>query len=287
VHQPEGGLAEADAIGIPFGIARDGRWLVTQAILATDARLFSLGVLVVICGLILFGGSIYLLLAGIFGRKMAYLVEATCFFAFLTLLAAIWTWGFWSQGPQTPTNLGPQGEAAHWQPVSAGLQPSSDKYPVALQYPGGPWKAPNEGTKASVEPLSTAVKEYVADEANKQAGIEVQPEIPVAAGGRGAPEYQNNLVPYEPEDFTVEDVRFTTAGDRSLAAARVFPKDGGPEITVIAVHEPGKIWMYSVLFLIIGIVGFAIHVPLLDREEKKLKGIITSKPAPWRPGGTQ
>jgi hypothetical protein len=258
----------------------------THAILAADARLFSLGVLSVICGLLLFGGSVYLILTGIFGKKMAYLVEATCFFAFLTLLASVWTFGFWSQGPQTPTNLGPQGTPPHWQPVAAGLQSSSTRFPVALEYPGGAWKEPNAGSEASVEPFATAVKEYMAEEANHQAGIEEQPEIPMWAGGRGAPEYENNMVPYEPEDFTVEDVRFATAGSKSLGAARVFYKDGGPELVVVAVHQPGAIWMYSWIFLIVGIVGFAVHVPFLDRAEKHRRGILTSEPAPWRPGGT-
>lgn len=255
--------------------------------MAVDARMFTLGVLSVICGFILFGGSIYLLLAGVFGRKMAYLIEATCFFAFLTLLAAVWTFGFWSQGPETPTNLGPQGEAPHWEPVAAGLQQSSDRFPVALEYPSGAWKEPNEGSQASVEPLSLAIKEYMAEEANAQAGIVEQPEIPQWAGGRGEPEYENNMVPYEPEDFTVEDVRFATAGSKSLGAARVFYTDGGPEMVVVAVHRPGAVWMYSWIFLIVGIVGFVIHVPFLDREEKRRKGILTSDPAPWRSGGAK
>lgn len=259
----------------------------THALASTDARLFSVGVLTVICGLILFAGSVYLILAAQFGKKMAYFLEATCFFAFLMLLASIWTFGFWSQGPGTPTNLGPKGTEPHWQPLAGGFQASAEDYPVALKYPSDPWKEPNEGTKASVEPFSTAAKEFLAQEANRQAGIEAVPEIPEWAGGRGAPQYQKGLEPFQAEDFTVEDVRFTAVDGRSLAAARVFYNGGGPEVTVVGVHEPGAVWIYSVIFLIVGIVGFAVHLPFLDREEKKRKGIITSKPAPWRGGGSK
>lgn len=259
----------------------------TPPLASTDYQLLSLGVLVVVSGLVLFAGSIYLLLAAQFGKKMAYFIEATCFFAFLTLLAAIWTFGFYSQGTTTPTNQGPRGSEPHWQPIAGGLEASSEKYPVSLRYPGDPWKEPNEGQQSSVDPLSTAVKEFMADRANEQAGIEVKPEIPVAAGGQGAPEYEPDKVPFEASDFTVEDVRFTTEGGKSLAAARVFYASGGPEMTVIAVHEPGAVWTYSWGFLIASVIGFLFHLSFLDREEKKLKGIITSKPTPWTSGGAK
>jgi len=257
-----------------------------DALVATDVRLFSLGVLVVICGLILFAGSIYLLLSALFGKRMAYFLEAACFFGFLTILASVWTFGFWASGLDTPTNLGPRGTEPHWAPIAGGLQASAEDYPLVVQYPNDPWKEPNEGTKASVEPLATAVKEFMAEQANAEAGIETEAEIPEWAGGRGAPEYESGKVPFDPEDFTVEDVRFATQDGRSLAMARAFYNEGGPQVTVVAVHEPGNVGIYSWIFLVVGIVGFAIHVPFLDREEKRLKGIITSKPAPWR-GGAQ
>lgn len=251
---------------------------------ATDVRLFTLGVLVTICGLVLFAGGIYVLLAAQFGKRMAYFLEATCFFAFLTLLASVWTFGFFASGIETPTNLGPRGTEPHWQPIAGGLQVSADDYPLVMTYPGEPWKEPNDGTKSSVEPLATAVKEFMAEEANAEAGLEQKEEIPEWAGGRGAPEYESGEVPFEPEDFTVEDVRFAAKDGKSLAIARAFYNDGGPEVTVVSVHEPGNVGIYSWIFLAIGIIGFAIHVPFLDREEKHLKGIITSKPAPWRGG---
>lgn len=252
---------------------------------STDLRLLSIGSLVVVCGFILFAGSIYLLLAALLGKRMAYLLEATCFFAFAIILTSLWTFGFWSQGPTTPTNQGPKGTEAHWQPLDGGLQASGEEYPVALKYPEAPWTAPNDATAASQEPLETAVKQFMADQANAEAGIQVQTEIPVAAGGRGPAVYPDGKVPFTPDQFTVEDVRFATAGDKSLAAARAFYSGGGPEVTVVAVHDPGDVWIYSWIFLAASIIGFAVHLPFLDREEKKRKGILTSKPASWRGKG--
>lgn len=252
---------------------------------STDFRLFSMGAMVVVCGFILFAGSIYLLLAALLGKKMAYLLEATCFFAFLMILSSLWTFGFFSQGPETPTNQGPKGTEAHWQPIAGGLQASGEVYPVALKYPDAPWSPPNDATAVSEEPVISAVQDFMAAEANARAGIPIQTEIPEAAGGRGPAEYPDGKVPFTPSQFTVEDVRFTTVGDKSLAAARAFYSGGGPEIMVVAVHDPGDVWIYSWIFLAVSIIGFAVHLPFLDREEKKRKEILTSKPASWRGEG--
>lgn len=251
---------------------------------AFDAQVFFLGVLTAICGLLLFGGSGYVLLAGIFGRKMGYLVGATAFFAFLTLLASLWTFGFWALGPETEPNQGPRGTEPAWVAVASGIDPASDTYPQAQLYPGDPWKEPNEGQLVSVDPLAASLREYAAEMANEEAGIEEEAEIPVWAGGQGLPEYELGKEPFLPSDFVVEDIRFTTEGDTSLGAGRVYFKNGGTQFTVIARHDPGNVSMWSWIFLIGSLAGFAIHVPLLDKEEKRRKGMITSKPAAWRSG---
>ena len=56
------------------------------------------GVLVVVSGLVIFGGSVFLLLSAIFGLRMGYLLAATGFFAFMLILSALWVFG----APGTP-----------------------------------------------------------------------------------------------------------------------------------------------------------------------------------------
>ena len=63
--------------------------------------------------------------AAIFGRWMGYLVVAVAFFGWMTIQSSLWLFGFWSQGPSTPTNLGPRGPDPAWVVDSAGL----DSYP--------------------------------------------------------------------------------------------------------------------------------------------------------------
>lgn len=250
-----------------------------------DPQVFFLGVLSVICGFILFAGSGYVLLSGVLGRKMAYLVAAIAFFTVLALLSSLWTFGFWASGPDTQADQGPRGPEPGWVAVASGVDPASDEYPVAQLYPADPWQEPNEGQAVSVDPLAASIREFAAQQANEEAGIEEEIEIPVWAGGNGLPEHEPGEEPFIPSDFVVQDIRFTTDGDTSLGAGRVFYKGGGTQLTVIARHDAGAVSAWSWVFLIGSLIGFAAHVPFLDREEKRRKGIVTSAPAPWRSEG--
>jgi len=67
------------------------------------------GGLAVIMAFVLFVGSVLIVLAAVFGRRMGYLVLAVSFFGWLIILSSLWTFGFFSQGLDTPVNLGPRG----------------------------------------------------------------------------------------------------------------------------------------------------------------------------------
>ena len=62
------------------------------------------GYLTVAMAVIIFIGSIYLILAAVFGPRMGYLVLAVAFFGWMMIFSALWAFGFWSQGPTTKTN---------------------------------------------------------------------------------------------------------------------------------------------------------------------------------------
>ena len=229
-------------------------------ILAVDRTLIE-GFAALIAGLVLFVGSVFLLLTAIFGPRMGYLVTATGFFAFWVILAALWVFG----APGTPRFLGPKGELPSWQAVAAGTDLRSPTFPVVSQYPGGPWSEPDQERTAEVEPVTLSIQEFLAEEAAAELRAQgVEGEI-------------------TPPDFTVTDVRFATAGQTDLAAATAFPTTGGREVTVVAVHDEGSEPVPSFIALGLGIVGFAIHLPLLDRAERRRKEILTGgDQAPWR-----
>ena len=70
------------------------------------------GGLGVAMGFVLFIGSVLLLLSAVLGRKMGDLVLAGAVFGWRGSFSPVWVFGVWSQGPQTPGDLGPRGGAA-------------------------------------------------------------------------------------------------------------------------------------------------------------------------------
>ncbi|HET7236373.1 MAG TPA: hypothetical protein VFK59_08070 [Actinomycetota bacterium] len=223
------------------------------------------GGLVTVMAFVLFVGSVLLLLAAVFGRRMGYLVLAVGFFGWMMILSALWTFGFYSQGPETPVNLGPRGAEPGWVVESAGVEPEP-VYEAYATYPGGSeWRVPgdNDNDTGSEQSVTTATQGFLAERTNEELGFEIHDPGAV-----------------QTTDFTVEDVRFATDGDVSLAAATAYFTDGGPVLRVYLRHDTGSVDRYSWMFLIGSTVLFAAHVPLLDRAERKRKAILTGGAAP-------
>lgn len=221
------------------------------------------GTLVVVAGLILFGGSVWLLLAAIFGVRMGYLVAATGLFAFMIILSALWVFG----APGTPRFLGPKGELPAWITVGTGRDLTSPTYPVLERYPGDPWITAEEdrSLRPEVEAASLGMQEFLAEEANRElAGEQIEGEV-------------------TPEEFVVEDLEFTEVDGTPLAAARAFASSGGPEVEVFAYKDPGNEPLPSYVALAASVIGFVVHLPFLDRAERRRKDVLTGgTQPPWR-----
>jgi len=217
----------------------------------------------VIMALTLFVGSVYLVLAAVFGRWMGYLVMSVAFYGWLILLSSMWLFGFWAQGPTTKTNLGPRGSEPAWVPLEGNLDAVAVRYDTFSAYPDAPWAEPTPGQESSVLSVSSVVTTFLADSANEQLGF-----------AEGTPQAILNT------QFTVDDIRFAPAGKVSLAVVRAYYTGGGPLITVMLYHDSGSVPRYSFMFLGSSILLFAAHLPLLDRAEKKRKEFLTGGTAP-------
>jgi hypothetical protein len=223
------------------------------------------GGLSVLMGFVLFVGSVLLLLAAVFGRRMGLLVLSVSFFGWMLLLSSLWAFGFWSQGTETPTNLGPRGVEPGWVVEAAGTQPTPPN-DVFATYPDPPdWRVPgtNDADESSAQSVQGAVQAYLAHLANEDLGKEA---------------FEPGAV--QTTDFTVRNIRFATDGDASLAAAEAFYNGGGPVLTVYLRHDSGSVPVYSWLFMIVSVIGIAVTLPFLDRAERKRKEILTGGAAP-------
>jgi hypothetical protein len=218
---------------------------------------------VVLMGFIVFVGSVYLVLTAVLGRWMGYLVVMVAFSGWMIVLSAMWAFGFYSQGPDTPVNLGPRGAEPAWVPLLASTGPTSDRYEAFGSYPGQPWKAPGKGDTALVQSVTGIVTDFLADEANQE--LEIDHTDPRALTG---------------VDFALDDLHFATAGDTQLAVAKAHFLDGGPLWTVSLYHDEGSVPKYSYMFLAGSVILFAVHLPLLDIAERKRKDFLTGGAAP-------
>ena len=219
---------------------------------------------VVLMGGILFIGSVYLLLTAVLGRWMGYLVLMVSFSGWMILLSALWAFGFFSQGTDTPVNLGPRGAEPAWVPLLASTDSTSDRYEQYKAYPDAPWKQPAPGEdEADVQSVTGIVTDFLAEEANVE--HEIPGTDPTAVTG---------------VDFAVDSIHFADADGTQLAVARAHFLEGGPLWTVSLYHDEGSVPKYSYMFLVGSLILFAVHLPLLDRAERKRKDFLTGGAAP-------
>jgi hypothetical protein len=237
---------------------------------------FGKGLAVTIAGVILFVGSVYVIMAAFMGRVMAYLVIAVSLFGWMIILATLWTFGASLFGVGTPKYQGPRGTEPHWAVVAAGTGNVSSKYPQTIAYPADPWRQPTTTVaEASVATVKTAFQNYLTEQAKAQ----LEEEGTKVCLPTEKPE--PNCFVLDPATFIVTDVKFATAKDGThLAAGHSFYTLGGPQVTLFAAHAKGNVPIYSVAFLLASIIGFVVHLPLLDRAERRRKAILTGGTAP-------
>lgn len=228
-----------------------------------DCGVLAKGAGVVLMAFTLFIGSVYLILTAVLGRWMGYLVVMVAFSGWMIVLSALWAFGFYSQGPDTPVNLGPRGAEPAWVPILASTGETSDRYEAFRSYPSEPWKEPEQGQTADVQSVNGIVTDFLAEEANME--LEIPHTDPRAVTG---------------VDFAVDDLHFATSGGARLAVAQAHFLDGGPLWTVSLYYDEGSVPKYSYMFLAGSVILFAVHLPLLDVAERKRKDFLTGGAAP-------
>lgn len=95
---------------------------------------FLIGVGAVISAIIVFCGSVWLLLTMVMGARLAYFVTASVTLGFLLIMGVVW-----SISP-----LGPTGPLPEWQSVDIGEDPGELRFEPAAEYPEGPWREPDQ-----------------------------------------------------------------------------------------------------------------------------------------------
>lgn len=104
--------------------------------------LFIEGVAAVVASIIVFVGTIWLLLTVIMGARLAYFVTASVTLGFIFIMTLVWSYG---------TPLGPVGVMPEWNGVDiAETAAEIEGFGPAAEYPDDPWEAPSEDDQAEL-----------------------------------------------------------------------------------------------------------------------------------------
>ncbi len=217
---------------------------------------------VFISSLIVFCGSIWLLLAVVLGSRLAYFITASVTLAFVLIMGAVWSF----------TQLGPVGVAPSWSALGVG-DPSEIDFSGAGSYPDGDWRPPDsddeedvshaaESEGAASEALTTAIEE---DEITtfEPEGEEEAVE-PIATS--------DSTLLLEVNDKLYGATLFQ-AGVGEDAAAPEPAQVGDPgTVLVVTEFDPGDPYGLPRKITLGVLILFILHLVGLSRAESKAKG---------------
>ncbi|HEV2754247.1 MAG TPA: hypothetical protein VG318_00525 [Actinomycetota bacterium] len=105
------------------------------------------GIAATISAILVFCGSVWLLLALVLGPRLAYFITASVTLGFLLLMGAVWSVG---------EPLGPVGEVPSWTEIGVAETAAEIQFGPAQDYPEGPWAEPSEDDAEQGEFASAA-----------------------------------------------------------------------------------------------------------------------------------
>lgn len=205
---------------------------------------FAAGSAAFISSIIVFVGSVFLLMALVMGARLAYMITASVTLSFVLMMALVWSYG---------TPLGPVGELPTWNPVDIGTELSSLGFEPSSSYPGGDWEVPPEGDAAAGE-LESASTDYVTTAID-----------------------DGTITDYEDPGFVgvvAESTRLlerggTLYGMITLEGLEATEGEGGPQIFIVMDYDPGNPSGPARMIAAGTFLLLAGHLVALSRMEKR------------------
>jgi hypothetical protein len=121
---------------------------------------FVTGVGAVASAILVFCGSIWLLLSFVLGPRLAYFITASVTLGFVLIMGLVWS----------QVQLGPVGQLPEWNPVAIGEDASEVDFDGADEYPEAPWQAVDEDNQAEstkASELESDATKYLEDAINE------------------------------------------------------------------------------------------------------------------------
>jgi hypothetical protein len=242
-------------------------------------------VLAVPVGVLIFLGTIYLLLRSSLGTKRGYLVLGTAFFGFLALMSLFWAFGAPGTPPATgPTNLPgqvPNEYQPHWTAFAIDSRVAdTDEYGFVRQYPEGDWsEVPADFTDEAGAGITDIQGFFTNPNPNQLSETWEPVEVQYTVAPNGFPviaaTFQQTYQPAPPpEDDPEAEPPLTAGGARDGAPAPAGASAGdvvedGPTETLFAFFDEGAITFPAVALFGVALLLFALHAFLLDADERR------------------
>ena len=228
--------------------------------------LFIEGVAAVVSAIIVFVGTIWLLLMMIMGARLAYFVTASVALGFIFIMTLVWSYG---------TPLGPVGQMPDWEPIALGETAAELEFGPAASYPEDPWEAPAEDddvAKTKAAELESAATDYLADAITEQKGGEF-----VAATDATVVAESARLLTQGEEEYGAVTLEASTGAKEKAGEAdpdQTFTPKNATAVVVMK-YDPGNPLGKARMIAGGTLVVFALHLFGLSRAERKTKEEVT------------
>lgn len=216
--------------------------------------IFIQGIGAVVAAIVVFCGSIWLLLTMVLGARLAYFVTASVTLGFLLIMGIVWSF----------TDLGPVGELPTWKASSVVDDPAKIDFGPAQDYPEGPWKEADPNDEAQVTQASEL-----------EATATEEMEAAIEAG---------DITNFDDADSGAVDSGKTRMLEQSgklygIATIEATPEaeaagTGEGQVVVLAQYDFGNVYGPARMITGATFVILALHIYGLSRAEAKAKRIV-------------
>jgi ABC-type transport system involved in multi-copper enzyme maturation permease subunit len=203
-----------------------------------------IGFAAVFSAVLIFCGSVWMLLTLVIGSRLAYFVTASITFAFIAIMGAVWSYG--------TQPLGPVAKQPQWLPTAIGASPADVNFGPAAQFPNAPWfvaDTTDAAKSAQASALQSAASNYL------QAQIDAGKIKTYSASS----------------DATVstDSTHLIDQNGTEYGALQLEPAAGkkGTKLFVVMQYDPGNPFLYARFIAAGALLLFALHLFGLSRAE--------------------
>lgn len=196
-----------------------------------------------ISAILVFVGSVWLLLALVLGPKLAYMISASITLAFVLMMGLVWSYG---------TPLGPVGQMPEWHAEDIGTDPASLGFEPAGEYPEGAWEVPEEGDPAASE-LEAAAPDYL--------------DVAITDGKVDSFESAGDAQ-LDGESIRVLEEDGTLYGAVTMTGLEGTPSEDATPVIVVMSYDPGNPSGPARMITAGTFIVFVGHLLVLSRMEK-------------------